>query len=173
MMTAHQTPIETDRLILRLPELGDFEAAAGFWTSERSATIGGPLDRQGAWTRFASYAGSWMLRGYGSWMVVEKSSNTPVGSVGIYEAADWPEPELGWVMFEAGEGKGYAYEAAIAARTYIYAKLNMPALISTIAPDNTRSLALAERLGAKLERMWQSPFGPLGIYRHPKAEVTV
>ncbi|MFT5001070.1 MAG: RimJ/RimL family protein N-acetyltransferase, partial [Planctomycetota bacterium] len=90
------------------------------------------------------------------------------GYVGLVNYEGWDEPELGWNMFEGFEGKGYAYEAAIAARDYAAQHFDLDGVISYIDPQNTRSLALAARLGATFERE-----GPLmghvcHIYRHPK-----
>lgn len=162
--------LHTERLTLRLPQLQDFDASADFMASERSKPVGGPIERHIAWSKFAAQAGMWALRGFGSWMLEEKSTGTLMGRVGLFYPDGWLEPELGWVAFEPGEGKGFIYEAAIAARNYAYDVLNMPALISTISADNTRSLKLANQLGAKYESDWQSPFGVLGVYRHPAPE---
>lgn len=162
--------IETKRLLMRAPTLDDFEAAAEFYASKRSVSVGGPISRREAWGKFAAQAGTWLLRGYGAWQLVEKDSNAPIGRAGIYYPDGWPEPELGWVLYKNGEGKGYAFEAAIAARAYWYSEYKQTTLISTIAPDNARSLALAQKLGTTFERDWESPFGTFGIYRHPAPE---
>ena len=45
--------LETERLVLRAPGIGDFEPFAAFYASERSKFVGGPLDREGAWRMLA------------------------------------------------------------------------------------------------------------------------
>ena len=60
----------------------------------------------------------------------------------------WDEPELGWHIYDGFEGKGYAYQATIAARRYSARHFGLDRVISYIDPENTRSVALAERLDA-------------------------
>ncbi len=160
--------ILTDRLRLRAPRIGDFDAVATFLGSERSRQIGGPMPRHKAWGSFLAQAGQWALRGYGMWLVADRGSDEALGRVGIYHPDSWPEAELGWTLFAAAEGRGIAAEAAVAARSHAAGAWGMTRLISTIRADNLRSIALAERLGCRLEGDWDSPWGRLGIWRHPE-----
>lgn len=164
--------LETERLILRGPEEQDFDDFAALYAdAERSWGIGGPLNRAAAWRAFATDYGHWVLRGYGLWTVVEKPSGRQAGRVGFWNPEGWLEREIGWTMFAGFEGKGIAYEAALKARSYAYEVLGWGPLISVIAPGNTRSIALAERLGAGFERNWITPSGKDAlIYRHPTLE---
>ena len=84
--------------------------------------------------------------------------------------ADWPETEIGWIMFEGGEGKGYAFEAAEAARTHVFETLGWDTAVSYIDPHNARSIALAERLGAVRDDSAERPHPDDLVYRHPKPE---
>ncbi len=159
--------LETERLILRAPRIEDFEAYAEFNASPRSAGVGGPYNRQAAWSRLSSLIGQWHLRGYGRWMLEEKASGKPIGVVGIYHPDDWPEAEIGWTVFEAGEGKGYAHQAAVATRSYAYDVLGWTRIISLTMDGNSRSEALAKRIGAQHEGIFDHPeFGPMNIWRH-------
>ena len=167
--------LETERLTLRGPIESDFEHLAVFFADkDRSWGFGGPLDRTKAWRWFASIIGHWALRGFGFWTVTDKITSEVYGLCGIWEPEGCPEPEIGWVMFAGSEGKGLAFEAAIAARTHAYDTWKMPALSSNIFPGNTRSIALAERLGATFEKEFQSvSHGTELLYRHPSAGVTL
>ena len=159
--------LETDRLILRAPRIEDFEAYVAFNASPRSAGVGGPYTRQAAFSRLSSLIGHWQLRGFGRWMLEEKVTGQPVGVVGLYHPDDWPEPEIAWSLFDAAEGKGYAQEAAIAARSYAYDVLNWSRVISLTMDGNTRSETLAKRLGAQLDCVFEHPeFGSMNIWRH-------
>ena len=159
--------LETERLILRAPRIEDFEAYAAFNASPRSVGVGGPYNRQAAWSRLSSLIGQWQLRGYGRWMLEEKASGQPMGVVGIYHPDDWPDAEIGWSVFDAAEGKGYAYEAAVASRSYAYDVLGRDTIISLTMDGNTRSEALARRMGALPDGIFEHPeFGPLNIWRH-------
>ncbi|WP_120634460.1 GNAT family N-acetyltransferase [Ruegeria sp. EL01] len=168
MIDLHVPSLETERLTLRGPEARDFESIAAFFADkERSWGFGGPLGRNEAWRWFASMIGHWVLHGYGFW-TVETKDGQPLGIVGVWGPEGWPEPELGWVMFEGGEGKGYAREAAEEVRRYAYEVLGFETLSSNIIPGNNRSIALAERLGAQYERSYENvSHGTELVYRHP------
>ena len=171
-MTMTIPTLETGRLILRGPQAEDFEHIAEFFAdADRSWGFGGPMKRNDAWRWFASVFGHWILRGFGFWIVTDKSTGTPYGLCGIWEPEGWPEPEIGWVVFAGSEGKGIAYEAALAARQHAYDVWNMPALSSNIIPGNTRSVALAKRLGATFETEYENvTHGTEQLYRHPSKE---
>jgi len=160
--------LETERLRLRAPRLDDFEAYAAFRASPRARHVGGPYPRETAWDQFCSLAGHWQLRGYGRWIVADRPSDAALGIVGPFFPEVWPGPELAWSMFDGAEGKGYAQEAALAARAYAYGTLGWTSAISVIAPENTRSVALARRMGARADGIWDHPsLGLLHIWRHP------
>lgn len=149
-MTVHfQIPeLETDRLNLRLAKPKDLPAIQAFRASPRSKGVGGPYAPDTGFTYLEQLIGQWHLRGYGRWIVTEKTNDQALGLVGIYHPDDWPEAEISWSMFDGGEGKGYAREAAEATRDFVYKVLGWPRIISCIMADNLRSIALAERMGA-------------------------
>lgn len=163
--------LETDRLILRAPREADFQAECDFYASDRCAHVGGKMDPEQVWRMLACFVGHWAFRGYGFWGVEEKATGTYCGRVGLWKPEGWPEPEVGWTLMQAAEGRGIAHEAAIAARTYAYGTLGWDTAISLIAPENARSIALAERLGATLDYEWDhARFGRTLVYRHPAPE---
>jgi ribosomal-protein-alanine N-acetyltransferase len=163
--------LTTERLTLRAPRLDDLDAYAAFRSSARSVGVGGPYPREGAFDKLAAIVGHWQLRGYGRWMVADRDTDIPLGLVGIMYPDDWPEPEIAWSLFDAAEGRGLAYEAALECRRYAYDVLGWETIISCTVPDNVRSIALAERMGAVLDgRYDHSEYGPLDIYRHPSRE---
>ena len=95
-----------------------------------------------------------------------------MGLSGIWNPEGWPEPELGWVVFAGHEGKGIAYEAARRARQWAYGDLGLTTLTSNIYGGNTRSIALAQRLGATFERTYDNVYmGEDQLWRHPGPEV--
>lgn len=165
------TVLATDSLILRAPETRDFDAYAAFRASARSSCISGPQNRADAWRAFAADLGHWLLRGYGMFSVIERDTGEQVGMAGFWSPEGWLEPELGWTLFDGFEGRGLAQEAALRLRAFAYDTLDWATLTSVIAPGNARSIALAERLGARHERDWTSPSGkPALIFRHPGPE---
>ncbi|MBS0125810.1 GNAT family N-acetyltransferase [Thetidibacter halocola] len=167
--------IETERLILRGPEPQDAEPMIEFLMDHDHASGFGTYDNRGdAWRWFATNIGHWHIHGYGYFMLELKETGAPIGISGIWNPEGWPEPELGWAVFAAYEGKGYAREAAERARLWAYQGLGMTTLTSNIVPSNTRSKSLAERLGATYERTYQNiTMGEDELWRHPgPAEVS-
>jgi RimJ/RimL family protein N-acetyltransferase len=71
-------------------------------------------------------------------------------------------------FLRAPKGRGVAQETALAARDYAYDTLGWTTAISLIAADNTRSRALAERLGATRDGGFaHERFGQMQVWRHP------
>jgi ribosomal-protein-alanine N-acetyltransferase len=160
--------IESERLILRPTKEEDFEPYAAFYETERSHLRGGPLTRNEAWESFAAEIGHWFLRGYGFWSVDEKASGEFCGMVGLYYPEGWPAPEVGYLVWENHEGKGIAYEASLRARAYAFEELGWHHIVSCISEGNTRSIQLAERMGAKFDRRVPRTGAPdQMVYLHP------
>ncbi|MBF9047807.1 GNAT family N-acetyltransferase [Rhodobacterales bacterium LSUCC0031] len=160
--------LTTARLTLRAPRLSDFDAYAEFRASDRARFVGGPNTAIEAWGQFIGLPGQWAIRGYGRWIAADRATDAPLGVVGLLYPVGWPEPEIAWSMFETGEGRGLAHEAALAARDYAYTTAGWNTAISLIDPANTRSVALAERLGCRPETDYQHAiFGAMQIWRHP------
>lgn len=159
--------LKTARLLLRPPQLSDFKAFADFHASPRSASIGGPLNRNDAYGDFSSAAGQWLLKGYGFWEIIDRETGANIGRAGIYHPDFWPEPELGWMLYGDGhEGRGIAQEAALAARDGAAFHFGITAPMSSIEASNTRSIRLAERIGARPDGEWETPYGPMLRFRH-------
>lgn len=169
-MTAIPT-LTTERLTLRGPRMDDFPAYAAFRMSDRAKTVGGPYTEAQAFVQLSSIIGHWALRGYGRWMVADRDSDTPLGIVGLYYPMDWPEPEIAWSVFAEGEGRSVAFEAATAARDHAYGSLGWTTAMSLIDPANTRSVALAKRLGCTPGETYDHPtYGVMHVWRHPAPE---
>lgn len=161
--------METERLILRGFRPADFEGYAAYATSERSRTTGGPSDRNLAWRGFCHMTGHWVHRGYGFFVLEDKATGAAIGTCGPYFPEGWPEREIGWTIWDtAYEGKGYAHEAALAARGFAYDTLGWTTAISMILDGNTRSEALAQRMGCTRDGGFDhAQFGPTSLWRHP------
>lgn len=163
------TPVlETARLILRAPVLGDFDAYAGFYASSRCGFVGGPMPRDKAWRFFGHHAGHWALRGFGTFFLEPKAGGDALGMVMAWHPEGHPEREVGWVLFsDEAEGHGYAREATHAVLAHVFGTLGWDTAVSYIDPGNARSIALAERLGAAPDPKAEVPEGdPVLVYRH-------
>lgn len=169
--------IETERLILRAPEAGDWPAFRAMMASDRSRFIRPAEYHEGqAWRGFGHVIGHWVLRGWGNFVFTLKGDNSALGMSGPWFPAGWAEREIGWSVWSAeAEGKGYAREAATAALRHAFGTLGWDTAVSYIDPDNARSIALAERLGAVLDPDARLPDMPGAegtlAFRHPKPEL--
>lgn len=161
--------LDTPRLILRGPQMRDAEPMIAFLLDqERAKGFGAAPNRGEAWRWFALNIGHWHIHGYGYFTIEDKATGAPAGITGVWNPEGWPEPELGWVVFDGFEGRGIAFEAAERARRWAYDGLGLTTLTSNIVPGNTRSIALAERLGAWFEREYENiQMGHDLLYRHP------
>lgn len=143
--------IETDRLILRMPEEKDLDCWAAFMSDDATMKfLGGPQPRAVAWRGMATMAGSWMLRGYGMFSVIEKATERWIGRIGPWNPEGWPGFEIGWGLAREAWGKGYALEGATAAIDWAFNVLGRSEVIHCIDPRNTASAALARKLGSSL-----------------------
>lgn len=159
--------LETERLVMREWRLEDSGPMADFYAdAELSRWIGGPGDAGAAWRTCALEAGHWVLRGFGEWVLEEKASGAMVGWAGLWQPCDWPEVEIGWALFRAFHGKGYATEAARRARDHAYCEMGRTTLVSYIAPDNDASRRVAMRLGAAYEQTIDLRGKPAEVFRH-------
>ena len=148
-MTNVGPTLETERLLLRVPEAGDFERFAAMLADPSSVHIGGPVSRHDAWRRFLQMPGAWMLQGFAMFAVVEKASGKWIGNIGPWQPEGWPGTEVGWALHRDAWGKGYALEAATAAIDWAFANLGWSDVIHSIGLDNSASQALAQRLGSR------------------------
>lgn len=166
--------IDTPRLRLRGPRLEDFEPSAAFMASDRSRHVGGPVGRTLAWRGFCHLTGHWVHRGYSMFIIADRQTDAVLGMAGPWFPEGWPEPEIGWSLWDPkAEGKGLAFEAAMAARQFAYDQLGWTTAISLIVDGNDRSAALATRMGAVHESEFtHEAFGKSRIFRHPAPGAT-
>ncbi len=165
--------IKTERMTLRMPTIEDAEPYIAVLMSERASHIGGPMSREDAWYDYCAEVASWALRGYGGF-TMEDENGTFLGLLIVHHDDGDPEREIGWILTEEAEGKGYAYEAALAVRTWAFDTFGWPDLVSYIAPENAASVALAQRLGAvRDDAAPRVPSYPnCLIFRHTNPEVS-
>ena len=138
----------TERLALRAWRPDDLPAFAAFYASERAEWVGRETDDNRTWRRFAASFGHWRLHGHGGFAITERDGDdVPIGIVGVFAGIGRPEPEIGWIAFERGEGRGIMAEAARAVIAHARDDLGLTRVVSYIDPRNGRSVRLAERLG--------------------------
>ena len=77
------------------------------------------------------------------------------------------EPELGYFLTEAAEGRGLARESVAAAKAWAMTR-GLPSLVSYIDPENDRSIRVARALGG-----WRDAAAEAAFAGTDDAETTV
>jgi RimJ/RimL family protein N-acetyltransferase len=104
------------------------------------------------WHLFATEFFGWCLEGAGHW-VIERRDGITIGVTGISHPSYYPEPEMGWALYDGFEGQGYATEAASAARDWAKGRLR---LTGQLHPRQQRAL----RRGGRTARCVHDPDAP-------------
>ncbi|MBB5056620.1 RimJ/RimL family protein N-acetyltransferase [Granulicella aggregans] len=147
--------IETERLRLRGHREDDLANCVAMWSEEAVTrfTVGRQLTEEEIWMRMIRHVGHWVLKGYGYWIIEEKSTGVFLGEAGIAEfhrgikPSIVGTPEAGWVFSPAAHGKGYGFEAASAFLAWGETHFGSLRSVCIIAPENASSLRLAAKLG--------------------------
>lgn len=159
--------LQGERVRLRPLRADDFERLVELFESPRSKYMDEVKSRAEAWKIFLADVGQWVLLGFGAWAIEEITNGIYVGQVSLNFPVDFPERELGWQVWEEFEGKGYAFEAAMLARQFAFGELGWTTVVSYIDPENVKSLRLAERMGATLDKNAATPNNEAClVYRH-------
>src|SRR6266436_8312548 len=159
-MTIFEIPtLTTDRLRLRAFQASDLDAYAAMQANPevmRYLITGHTSTPVEVWRTMATFLGQWALRGYGMWACEKIDGGAFVGSVGVFQPLDWPEPEIAYSLDRPFWRKGFATEAAAAAREWLFGHFPFPRVASFIRPENHASKRVAERLGAVYEGAFES-----------------
>jgi RimJ/RimL family protein N-acetyltransferase len=147
--------LETERLRLRGYRVEDFPGRQKLWADPNVVvyTSGAPVSEMDCWARMLTIVGLWETIGYGYWLVEEKESGRYVGEIGFadFKRETVPSftglPEIGWILNSEVHGKGYATEGVRAALAWGDAHFPNPRTICMIAPGNTPSFRVAEKVG--------------------------
>ncbi|MCO6184937.1 GNAT family N-acetyltransferase [Rhizobium sp. L1K21] len=147
-----QPILETERLILRLPQADDLDGWSRLMADEAASLfIGGPMDRTGAWANLCLMRGAWDIEGFSNFSVIEKATGRWIGRAGPWSPPGWPGREIGWAFLREVWGRGFAKEAAQASMAWAWQSLGWREAVHIIHPDNLRSIALAKAIGSEFK----------------------
>jgi RimJ/RimL family protein N-acetyltransferase len=161
--------IETDRLILRKPKLGDAKALQqAYGDPEVMEFIGHgetrTLEETREWIKRA--LARWKADKFGALVIERKEDKKVIGRTGflVWNSETWQTGtlaefgddigvvEVGWILAKEHWGQGYATEAAIACVQYAFKELKLTRLVSLITKGNDRSIRVAEKIGERYVR---------------------
>ena len=134
--------LRTERLVLRAPALRDSrvvtKALNDFAVSRWLTVVPFPYGMTDA---------EWFIKGcqrgeFSAWFIW--AGDQFVGTIGL-------DDSLGYWIAQDAWGQGYATEAAVAVKSWARENLGLTQLFSYIDCDNTKSQAVAERLGAQTD----------------------
>lgn len=144
----------TERLELRLPTKDDLAPMHAIITHDETRRfLGASIAMHDHFMRFSRAAGSWLLYGYGAFMIRERGSGELLGNCGVFHTwrglgPDFDDaPEAGWILRHDKVGQGLAREAMTAALAWFEREHGARRIVCMIAAGNTPSMGLAERLG--------------------------
>lgn len=144
----------TERLELWVPTRADIAPMLAIVDDpETSRFLGRDPSRADHFARFSRNAGSWLLYGYGSFILRERGTGEPIGSAGVFHTIrglgdDFDDsPEAGWILRADRVGQGLAHEAMTAVFAWFERVHGRQRIVCMIGPGNAPSIGLAARLG--------------------------
>lgn len=146
--------ITTERLELWMPTRDDIATMYAIISEPETKRHLGPANGEADhFFRFCRNAGSWLLYGYGGFIVRLADSGEVLGNCGLFHSyrglgPDFDDmPEAGWILRADSVGKGIGREAMTAALAWFEREHGARRVVCMIAPDNAASIGLAEKLG--------------------------
>ena len=150
-------PIETERLLLRAYEPGDFDALLALhsdaelvrwipWGPRSEAEVRATLERKIACTTIEA-AGDGL-----GFAVILKSSGRMIGDFMLQNlSVEHSRAELGFMLLADHQGHGYATEGAEAILRLAFEELGFHRVVASLEARNDASSAVLERLGMRRE----------------------
>ena len=105
----------------------------------RQYILNGPVDS------YESY-------GFGLYLVELKNSRVPIGICGLLKRDALPDVDIGFAFLPRFWSRGYAFESALAVRTYGIDALELKRIVAITSPGNDGSIRVLEKIGLSYER---------------------
>ncbi|MGJ8666353.1 MAG: GNAT family N-acetyltransferase [Patiriisocius sp.] len=157
-------PIETQRLIIRKIEMSDAPFFVELFNSKGWIEFIG--DRNIKSVEDAEkilkekYLPSYSENGFGFYIVLEKNSQKPIGTCGVYKRPNLEHPDLGFAFLDSETGKGYGFESSRAVLDYVILNFEVKEFYAFTLRTNPRSINLLDKLD----------FDENGTYQHEGSE---
>ena len=129
--------------MLRRFTRGDVDTLA-LWLADPVFTqhLGGVRDRRGSEELFDRMEAHWVEHEFGPLAVADRETGELIGRGGLAFHRSWPaDPEAGWWIAPAWQGRGLATEAGTAAVAWAFGALGFERLVSIAVEANLASRA--------------------------------
>lgn len=148
--------IETPRLLLRtwiVP--GDVDDAAEIFTDSEVLRYAQDrlVAREAVPALLERFLHAEERDGFSLWPVVLKATREVVGDCGLGFIEGTRDVEISWHFKRSAWGHGYASEAAAAVLDFAFSQAGLTRVYALIDPANERSVAVANRLGMRFDRV--------------------
>lgn len=168
MVRAAPELLETDRLTLRRFVEADRAEMIRFYGDPEVMAIRkyGPRNPEAASAAFDVLMRHWETHGFGLYAVLERETGAFCGECGLRHVDEGKDIEISYGLFPFSRGKGYATEAATAARDVAMKVLELPELVAFSRGDNAVSHKVLEKLGMELVERREVPAHGHGVVRY-------
>lgn len=95
---------------------------------------------------------SYSRNGFGLYATCLKAG-TAIGICGLVKRDTLPDPDLGFAFLSRYGSQGYAVESARAVMDLGRQQLKLARIVAITSPENTRSIAVLEKVGLKFDRI--------------------
>lgn len=148
-------PLYTPRLLLRMPTLADLDAVHSIHGDPETNRFNpnGAASRDACRDKVQGWIEHWRQQGFGYWALCRRERPEEIlGFGGIMDSRFGERTGLNLYFRLAvpAWGQGYANEMATAALELAFHRLQRPAVIGLVRPDNLPSRRALERLGLSL-----------------------
>ncbi len=144
--------LETERCILREIKVEDVDSIARIYESPNvrkfMEPLYTPIEKEKEYTReYIKHV--YGFYEYGTWVVVEKNLGKIIGRAGLesYDDNEADAIELGYLIEDEYQRKGYGYEVCSAVLKYAEEILGIAVIDTNIENENIASICLCEKLG--------------------------
>lgn len=152
--------LETDRLILRELTAGDFDSLYEILSDEDTMEhYPKPFDADKVRSWIQWNIENYEIFGFGLWAVVLKETGEMIGDCGITMQTIHGKikPEIGYHINKKYQNQGYATEAAVKCRNYIFENTPFNAIYSYMKYTNVGSFSVAVKNGMRLVDEFEDP----------------
>ena len=149
---ASTSVLETERLVLRVPCLGDLKEIVALANNRKIAEMTSTIPHPYGAADAEAWVGNVVAQGGATFAIFEKDSDVFVGACGYRtgtcgSSIDEAAPELGYWIGELYWGRGYGTEAARAVIDHAFGEVELEMLLASCRVTNLASRRVLEKCG--------------------------